>query len=99
MIWEHSARKWALFSQRIPTAAQQLERRLSGQSGGSQALAGPPEFEVAARDPPQLRIHKIYQAVQRVRITFVPGCEDSGDIVLIPVGHDAEILSQKMSAG
>jgi hypothetical protein len=47
---------------------RQLEIRFIGQRGRIQAVTGAPALKVPARDPPQLRIHKICQAIQRVRI-------------------------------
>ena len=50
-------------------------------------FTGSPAREVLARDPPQLRIQNIGQAIQRVPIAGVPGREHSGDIRLALVRH------------
>jgi hypothetical protein len=51
---------------------------------------------VLPRDPPQFRIHQIDQAVERVRITIVPGREQSGDIVLVLVRHSGRNPTTKV---
>src|SRR5689334_17742216 len=69
------------------TTVQKLQISLICQNGGFEALARTPPCEMFSRDPPQFRINKGYQSVQRFCTAVVPGRQHSGDIVVVLCRH------------
>src|SRR5262249_11548118 len=65
------------------TTVKKLQIRLIRESGGFEALARPPPCEMFSRDPPQFRINKGDQSVQRFCTAFVPRRQHSGDVVVL----------------
>jgi hypothetical protein len=74
--------------------SHQLEIRLIGQGGRFEGLAGPPALEVPVRDPLELRIQEVQQAVQGTGFAAIPGSEHPGDVLLVRIHHAGRNLSE-----
>jgi len=78
-----------------PVGTNQLQIRLIGQCGGFQALPGSPPLKIVTGNAAQFRVHKIYQAIQCIRASVVPGGEEFRDIVLVLICHAGRNPSTK----
>jgi hypothetical protein len=77
--------------------SDQFEVDLIGHGGRFQTLAGGPRPQALACDLPEFRIEKIHQAAKSTCVAAAPSRENRGNVLRTGIGHEAEILSQKVS--